>query len=122
MTRSPLLRACAALRLPRGLYLLQGDLPLSDAEIRANLRRQPPAAERLALALADVLASLVGGQDADGERQTPEADDVWRVVAEVIVWRELPPSVGGMLAALAMLPEGGAVEPDEWALVVEAAP
>ena len=41
MTRSPLLRACMALRLPRGLYCLRGDLPPSDAEIRANLRRLP---------------------------------------------------------------------------------
>lgn len=110
---TPLARACRALRLPKGLYLDRGDLPMRDAEIRASLRQQPAAAERLTLALADTLAALVGIED---------AADVWTVVAEVIISRELPPSVGGMLAALAMLPDEGSVEPDEWALVVEAAP
>jgi len=115
MTRSPLFRACAALRLPRGLYCLRGDLPLSDAEIRANLRKQHVATERLVLALADVLA---GPDLALDEPVT----DVWRLAAAVVKERDLPASMIGALALAAMLPEEGAVEPDEWGFFVEAAP
>ena len=115
MTRSPLLRACVALRLPRGLYCLRGDLLLSDAAIRANLRRQHVATERLVLALADVLA---GPDLALDEPVT----DVWQLAAAVVKERDLPPSMIGMFAALAMLPEEGAVEPDAWGFMVEAAP
>ena len=71
MTRSPLARACVALRLPAGLYLDRGErggTTMKDAEIRAALRRQHVATERLALALADVLALLQGSED---------ASDVW---------------------------------------------
>jgi len=115
MTRSPLFRACAALRLPRGLYCLRGDLPLSDAEIRANLRKQHVATERLVLALADVLA---GPDLALDEPVT----DVWRLAAAVVKERDLPASMVGALALAAMLPEEGAVEPDELGFWMEAAP
>ncbi len=113
MTRSPLFRACAALRLPRGLCLDRGDLPLSNTEIRANLRQQHVSTERLVLALADVLASAGPNDD---------AADVWPVAIAVAGRRDLPASMIGFLAALAMLPEEGAVEPDEWGFMVEAAP
>ncbi len=115
MTRSPLFRACVALRLPRGLYCLRGDLPLSDAEIRANLRKQHVATERLVLALADVLA---GPDLALDEPVT----DVWRLAAAVVKERDLPASMVGALALAAMLPEEGSVEPDELGFFVEAAP
>jgi hypothetical protein len=101
------------MRLPRGLYLLRGEVPLSDADIRANLRRQPAAAERLVLALFCTFGRLSGSED---------VSDVWAVAADVVASRGLPASMLGVLVALAMLPEEGAVEPDEWALVVEAAP
>ncbi len=113
MTRSPLLRACASLRLPRGLYLLRGEVPLSDAVIRANLRKQPAATERLVLALAETLTLLQGSED---------STDVWSAANAVVDGSDLPASMIGVLVALAMLPEEGAVEPDEWGLVVEAAP
>ena len=115
MTRSPLFRACMALRLPRGLCCLRGDLPLSDAEIRANLRRQHVATERLVLALADVLA---GPDLALDEPVT----DVWQIAAAVVKERDLPASMVGALALAAMLPEEGAVEPDELGFFCEAAP
>ncbi len=113
MTRSPLTRACAALRLPRGLHLLRGEVPLSDAEIRANLRQQHVGVERLVLALAETLTLLQGSED---------STDVWPAANAVVGRRDLPASMIGAIVALAMLPEEGAVEPDEWALVVEAAP
>ena len=115
MTRSPLVRACVALRLPRGLYCLRGEVPLSDAAIRASLRQQHVSAERLTLALADVLA---GPDLALDEPVT----DVWQLAAAVVKERDLPASMIGMLAFAAMLPEEGTIEPDDWALVVEAAP
>ena len=115
MTRSPLLRACVALHLPRGLYCLRGGVPLSDAEIRANLRRQHVAAERLVLALTDVLA---GPDLALDEPVT----DVWQLAAAVVKERDLPDSMVGALALAAMLPEEGSVEPDELGFFVEAAP
>ena len=115
MTRSPLLRACMALRLPRGLYCLRGDIPLSDAEIRVNLRRQHVAAERLTLALADVLAGPDLALD-------DPVTDVWQLAAAVVKERDLPASMVGALAIAAMLPEEGSVEPDELGLWVEAAP
>ena len=114
MTRSPLLRACVALRLPRGLYCLRGEVPFSDAEIRANLRRQHVATERLVLALADVLA---GPDLALDEPVT----DVWQIAAAVVKERDLPASMLGMLALAAMLPEERSVAPDEWGFMVEAA-
>ena len=113
MTRSPLHRACMALRLPRGLYCLRGDLPLSDAEIRANLRRQHVAAERLVLALAETLTLL---------QRSKKTSDVWSAANAVVDGRALPASMIGAIALAAMLPEEGSVEPNEWALVVEAAP
>ena len=115
MTRSPLFRACMALRLPRGLFCLRGDLPLSDAEIRANLRKQHVATERLVLALADVLA---GPDLALDEPVT----DLWQLATRVVKERDLPASLIGVLALAAMLPEEGSVEPDELGLWVEAAP
>jgi hypothetical protein len=115
MTRSPLFRACAALRLPRGLYCLRGDLPLSDAEIRRALRKQHVGAERLVLALADVLA---GPDLALDEPVT----DVWQLAAAVVKERDLPASMVGALALAAMLPEEGVVEPDELGFWMEAAP
>ena len=110
MTRSPLFRACAALRLPRGLYCLRGDLPLSDAEIRANLRKQHVATERLVLALADLFNyDLSGGA-------------LWPLAKGIAKRHDLPASMIGALALAAMLPEEGAVEPDEWGFFCEAAP
>ena len=115
MTRSPLFRACMALRLPRGLFCLRGDLPLSDAEIRLALRHQHVATERLVLALADVLA---GPDLALDEPVT----DVWQLAAAVVKERDLPASMVGALAIAAMLPEEGAIDADELGLWVEAAP
>ncbi len=119
MTRSPLLRACASLRLPRGLYLLRGEVPLSDGEIRANLRKQPAAAERLVLAL-----TLMFNRIEDDERDDCAKDGgvIWEYAQSVLLVSDLPASMVGALVALATLPEEGTVEPDEWALVVEAAP
>jgi hypothetical protein len=113
MTRSPLLRACVTLRVPRGLYLLRGEVPLSDGAIRLALRQQHVATERLVLALAHTLTLLKLGED---------ASDVWSAAAHAAAHGDLPASMVGMLAALAMLPDEGAINPDEWALVVEAAP
>ena len=110
---TPLARACAALRLPAGLYLDRGDLPMRDAEIRASLRQQPAAAERLTLALADVLDLLKGSED---------ASDVWPAANAIVERRDLPASMVGALALAAMLPEEGSVEPDEWGFFCEAAP
>ena len=127
MTRSPLHRACMALRLPRGLYCYnaRADVPLSDAEIRANLRRQHVATERLVLALADVLAqSLTLSRESvalHGD-DIAEPGDVWQIAAAVVKERDLPASLVGALALAAMLPEEGSVEPDELGLWVEAAP
>jgi len=104
-----------ALRLPRGLYCLRGDLPLSDDLIRLALRRQHVATERLVLALADVLA---GPDLALDEPVT----DVWQLAAAVVKKRDLPASMVGALALAAMLPEEGAIDPDELGLWVEAAP
>ena len=125
MTRSPLLRACVALRLPRGLYCLRADVPLSDAEIRANLRKQHVATERLVLALADVLDTSLALSRASvalhGD-DIGEPGDVWQIAARVAKDRDLPASLIGVLALTAMLPEEGSVEPDELGLWVEAAP
>ena len=120
MTRSPspLFRACAALRLPAGLYLDRGEhggTPMKDSAIRAVLRRQHVATERLTLALADVLA---GPDLALDEPVT----DVWQLAAAVVKERDLPASMVGALALAAMLPEEGAVDADELGLWVEAAP
>lgn len=111
---TPLARACKALHLPPGLYLLRGELPLSDADIRFALRRQHVATERLVLALADTLAGMLAGEIEDSA-------EVWPIAAHVVKTRDLPASMVGALAALAMLPEEGAVEPDEWGFFVEAA-
>ena len=113
MNRSPLHRACVALRLPRGLYCLRGDLPLSDAEIRANLRKQHVGAERLVLALADMFEGVNG---------TLSATDAWMFADVVVRARDLPASMIGAIALAAMLPEEGAVEPDELGFFCEAAP
>ena len=127
MTRSPLHRACMALRLPRGLYCYnaRADVPLSDTEIRANLRRQHVATERLTLALADVLAqSLALSRESvalHGD-DIAEPGDVWQLATRVAKERDLPASMIGMLAALAMLPDEGAIDADELGLWVEAAP
>ncbi len=117
MTRSPLHRACMALRLPRGLYCYnaRADVPLSDDLIRLALRRQHVATERIVLALADVLA---GPDLALDEPVT----DVWQLAAAVVKERDLPPSMIGALALAAMLPEEGSIDPDEWGFMVEAAP
>ena len=115
MTRSPLFRACVALRLPRGLYCYnaRADVPLTDAEIRLALRRQHVATERLTLALADTFERLGDGRD---------AIDVWYYAGIVVKDRDLPASMVGALAFAAMLPDEGAIEPDEWGFMVEAAP
>ncbi len=114
MTRSPLHRACMALRLPRGLYCLRGEVPLSDTEIRANLRRQHVATERLVLALADVLDGMQRGEIEDSA-------EIWPIAAAIVKERDLPASMVGALALAAMLPEEGSVEPDELGFFVEAA-
>ena len=115
MTRSPLHRACMALRLPRGLYCYnaRADVPLSDAEIRANLRRQHVATERLVLALADTIAETYESED---------PVDVWPAAVAAAQRRDLSPVLCGVLAGLACLIDDGAVEPDEWGFFVEAAP
>jgi hypothetical protein len=116
MTRSPLTRACAALRLPRGLYHDRGDLPLSDAEIRLALRKQPAVTERLVLALTDTLDDLAPYDAAT-------ADLVWQSAASALDRHaDLPSSMIGVLVAFAMLPEEGAIDVEEWALVVTGAP
>ena len=115
MTRSPLFRACRALRLPRGLYCLRGEAPLSDTEIRAALRRQHVATERLVLALADVLGGMLSGEIEDSA-------EIWPIAAFVVKERDLPASMVGALALAAMLPEEGTIEPDEWGFFCEAAP
>ena len=126
MTRSPLLRACMALRLPRGLYCLRGDLPLSDDLIRGDLplsddlirlalRQQHVATERLVLALADVLDGMQRGEIEDSA-------EIWPIAAAVVKERDLPASMVGAHALAAMLPEEGAIDPDELGLWVEAAP
>lgn len=119
---TPLARACKALRLPKGLYLDRGDLPMKNAEIRAALRQQHVSAERLTLALADALAALAPTQGVDGTWDVSEVSDVWQVAAHVVKTRNLPASMIGVLAALAMLSDEGSVEPDEWGFMVEAAP
>ena len=127
MTRSPLLRACVVLRLPRGLYCYnaRADVPLSDVEIRLALRQQHVATERLVLALADVLTQSLALSRASvalhGD-DIAEPGDVWQLAAAVVKTHDLPPSMLGALALAAMLPEEGAVEPDEWGFMVEAAP
>ena len=117
MTRSPLFRACVALRLPRGLYCYnaRADVPLSDAEIRLALRRQHVATERLVLALADVLGGMLSGEIEDSA-------EIWPIAAFVVKERDLPASMIGALAFAAMLPEEGTIEPDEWGFFCEAAP
>ena len=112
---TPLARACRALRLPCVLYRLRRELPLKDTEIRANLRQQHAATERLVLALADVLA---GPDLALDEPVT----DVWQLAAAVVKERDLPASMVGALALAAMLPEEGSVDPDELGFFCEAAP
>jgi hypothetical protein len=109
----PLFRACMALRLPRGLYCLRGGVPLSDAEIRANLRKQHVATEQLVLALSDVF---------DGAKESIDASDAWLFSDVVVRARDLPASMIGVLALAAMLPEEGVVEPDELGFWMEAAP
>ena len=111
---TPLARACKALRLPAGLYLDQGGLPYRDTEIRRALREQHVAAERLVLALADVLSQPVD--------EGSDIDDVWPISAAVAKARDLPPSLVGALAVLAILPDEGSTDPDEIGLWVEAAP
>ena len=115
MTRSPLVRACVALRLPRGLYCYnaRADVPLADAEIRLALRQQHVATEQFVLALADMFEGVNGPLC---------ATDAWMFADVVVRARDLPASMIGMLAALAMLPEEGTIEPDEWGFFCEAAP
>ncbi len=115
MNPTPLIRACLAVRLPKGLFTDQGGLYLKDSQVRTNLRQQHVSTERFVLALADVLA---GPDLALDESVT----DVWQLAAAVVKERDLPASMIGMLAALAMLPEEGAIDADEWGFMVEAAP
>jgi hypothetical protein len=110
---TPLARACRALRLPTALFCDRGGLPRPDAEIRLALRKQPAAAERLVLALADVF---------DGAKESIDASDAWLFSDVVVRARDLPASMVGALALAAMLPEEGSVEPDELGFFVEAAP
>ena len=107
---TPLARACRALRLPSALSCDRGDLPLSDAEIRANLREQHVGAERLVLALADLL-----GYDLSNGA-------LWPLAKGIAKRHDLPESLIGALALAAMIPEEGSVEPDEWGFFCEAAP
>ncbi len=111
---TPLIRACLAVRLPKGLFTDQGGLYLKDSQIRANLRQQHVSTERLVLALSCTISEL---------RMLPrDANSVWSVARANIDARGLPASMVGMLATLAMLPEEGAIDPDEWGLLIEAAP
>jgi len=110
---TPLIRACLAIRLPKGLFTDQGGLYLKDSQIRANLRKQHVGAERLVLALADMFEGVSGALS---------ATDAWMFADVVVRVHDLPASIVGALAFAAMLPEEGAVEPDEWGFFVEAAP
>ena len=112
---TPLARACRALRLPCVLYRLRRELPLKDTEIRANLRQRHIGAERLVLALADVLDGMQQGKIEDSA-------EIWPIAAAVVKERDLPASMVGALAILATLPEEGALDPDEWGFFCEAAP
>jgi len=107
---TPLIRACLAIRLPKGLFTDQGGLYLKDSQIRANLRKQHVGAERFVLALADLFNyDLSGGA-------------LWPLAKGIAKRHDLPASMVGALALAAMLPEEGAVEPDELGFFVEAAP
>jgi len=122
---TPLIRACLAIRLPKGLFTDQGGLYLKDSQIRANLRKQHVGAERLVLALADVLAQSLALSRASvalhGD-DIAEPGDVWQLAAAVVKERDLPASMIGALALATMLPEEGAVDPDEWGIFVFDAP
>lgn len=116
MTRSPLARACMALRLPRGLYCHQGSIPMSGDGIRASLRRTRVAG--LTFAIADTIRLL--------EQIPDDAEDASAVLAaaqDACARNALSPSMVGVVLALALTgrSDDGEVTADEWALVVEAA-
>ena len=116
MNLTPLVRACLATKLPRGLFTDQGGLYLKDSQIRANLRGQHVAVEDLVLAVSDTLSDLAQIKDCD-------ADDVWPIAIHALAKRDyLAPSCLGMIVTLAMMPTEGAIDPDEWAIVVRSAP
>ncbi len=110
---TPLARACKALRLPRGLYLFRGELPLADAEIRANVRRASPFAfAGLVTATAETFRHLAGSED---------AADVWPVAAACVDEAGLPASLIGVVVGVVMA-SGETVESDEWTALAGAAP
>ena len=109
---TPLIRACLAVRLPKGLFTDQGGLYLKDSQIRANLRGQHVSTERLVLALAALLNDLSESED---------SADVWQIAIVVVQLRDLPKTMIGVLATLAMLSQEGTIDPDEWGLLIEAA-
>lgn len=106
---TPLIRACLAVRLPKGLFTDQGGLYLKDSQIRANLRGQHASAERFVLALADLFAYDL-------------SDNLWPLAKGIAIRHDLPSSMIGALAFAAMLPQEGAVDPDEWGIFVFDAP
>lgn len=115
MNPTPLIRACLAVRLPKGLFTDQGGLYLKDSQIRSILRNHPTAVECLIVALADLIDQLRIAESED-------VSDVWYYADVVVLRRDLPPSMVGVLAGLAMLPEEGSVDPAEWALMVNGCP
>ena len=109
MNPTPLVRACLATKLPRGLFTDQGGLYLKDSEIRANLRQQHVATERFVLALADLFNYDL-------------RDSLWPLASGIAKRHDLPASMVGALAFATMLPEDGAVHPDAWGVFVWDAP
>ncbi len=100
MNPTPLIHACLAVRLPKGLFTDQGGLYLKDSQIRANLRSQHASAERFVLALADLFTYDL-------------SDSLWPLAKGIVIRHDLPVSMVGALAFAAMLPQEGAVAPDE---------
>ncbi len=109
MNPTPLIRACLAVRLPKGLFTDQGGLYLKDSQIRANLRGQHASAERFVLALADLFTYDL-------------SDSLWPLAKGIAKRHDLPTTMVGALAFAAMLPEEGAVALDEWGVFVFDAP
>ncbi len=110
MNPTPLIRACLTVRLPKGLFTDQGGLYLKDSQIRSNLRSQHVSTTQLVVALADLLLYDLS----DGA--------LWPIAAGIAQRHDLPASMTGALAALAMLPQEGAVAPDDWGIFVDDAP
>ena len=114
MTRSPLLRACKALRLPTALFCDRGGLPRPDAEIRANLRQTP--AVNLVQAVAGTIRRLEQiPDDAEG------AAVVLDCAADACALNGLAPAMVGVVLTLALTgrSDDGEITAEEWAAIGE---